>query len=169
MIESFRLVSRSQQRRSGCMVLLDSFLSLLGLCWVFSLLRAGAWLVVASLATTSARNNMEVEHQPARATVTRMHLVHGPQRKRSISSKNSERRSHTSTSFERPTQRRERQTDRQMDRQTDRQAGRQTETERRTEQDRESRTTSQRAWPFTFCEIEPHSCLWHWTRSGSQR
>ena len=33
---------RSQQRRSGCMVLLDSFLSLLGLCRVLSVLRVGS-------------------------------------------------------------------------------------------------------------------------------
>ena len=42
---------RSQQRRSGCMVLIDSFLSLLGLCRVLSLLRVRAWQVVVSLAT----------------------------------------------------------------------------------------------------------------------
>ena len=40
---------RSQQRRSGCMVLLDSFLSLLGLCRVLYLLRARAWQVKASV------------------------------------------------------------------------------------------------------------------------
>ena len=33
---------RSQQRRSGCMVLLDSFPSLLGLCLVLSVLRVRA-------------------------------------------------------------------------------------------------------------------------------
>ena len=43
---------RSQQRRSGCMVLLDSFLSLLGLCQVLSLLRARAWQVVVSVTCT---------------------------------------------------------------------------------------------------------------------
>ena len=39
----------SQQWRSGCMVLLDSFLSLLGLCLVLSLLRVRAWQMVVSL------------------------------------------------------------------------------------------------------------------------
>ena len=66
---------RSQQRRSGCMVLLDSFLSLLGLCRVLSLLRVRAWQVVVSLVTEGTCSKLEVEHQPARATVTRMYLV----------------------------------------------------------------------------------------------
>ena len=66
---------RSQQRRSGYMVLLDSFLSLLGLCRVLSVLRAGAWQVVLSLATAGASSKLEVEHQPARATVAGMQLV----------------------------------------------------------------------------------------------
>ena len=66
---------RSQQRRSGCMVLLDSFLSLLGLCRVLSLLRTGAGLVVASLATAGVSSKLEVEHQPARATVAGMQLA----------------------------------------------------------------------------------------------
>ena len=57
------------------MVLLDSFLSLLGLCRVLFLLRATAWMVVASLATAGARSMLKVEHQAARITVTRMHVV----------------------------------------------------------------------------------------------
>ena len=66
---------RSQQRRSGCMVLLDSRLSPLGLCQVLSLLRAEAWLVVASLVTAGTSRKLEAEHQPARATITGMQLV----------------------------------------------------------------------------------------------
>ena len=66
---------RSQQRRFGCMVLLDSFLSLLGLCRVLSVLMARAWQAVLSLATTGTCSKLEVEHQPARATVTGMQLV----------------------------------------------------------------------------------------------
>ena len=60
---------RSQQRRFGCMVLLDSFLSLLGLCRILSLLRARAWQVVVSLTTEGTCSKLEVEHHPARATV----------------------------------------------------------------------------------------------------
>ena len=63
---------RSQQLRSGCMVLLDSFLSLLGLCRVLSVLRVSAWQVVVSLATEGTCSKLEVEHHPARATVTGM-------------------------------------------------------------------------------------------------
>ena len=63
---------RSQQRRSGCMVLLDSFLSLLGLCRVLTLLRVRAWQVVVSLVTAGTCSKLEVEHQPVRATVTEM-------------------------------------------------------------------------------------------------
>ena len=66
---------RSQQRRSGCMVLLDSFLSLLGLCRVLSVLRVRAWQVVMSLATEGTCSKLEVEHHPARATVTGVKLV----------------------------------------------------------------------------------------------
>ena len=65
----------SQQQRSGCVVLLDSFLSLLGLCWVLSLFRVRAWQVVVSLTTEATCSKLEVEHQPARATVTGMQLV----------------------------------------------------------------------------------------------
>ena len=57
------------------MVLLDSFLSLLGLCRVLSVLRLRAWQVVMSLATAGASSKLEVEHQPARATVAGMQLV----------------------------------------------------------------------------------------------
>ena len=63
---------RSQQRRSGCMVLLDSFLSLLELCRILSLLRVRAWQAVVSLATEGTCSKLEVEHHPARATVTGM-------------------------------------------------------------------------------------------------
>ena len=66
---------RSQQQRSGCMVLRDSCLLLLGLCRVLSLLRAGAWLVVASPATAGASSKLEIEHQDVRATVVGMQLV----------------------------------------------------------------------------------------------
>ena len=41
------------------MVLLDSFLSLPGLCRVFSLLRPEAWQVVASMATAGASSKLK--------------------------------------------------------------------------------------------------------------
>ena len=66
---------KSQQRRSGCMVLLDSFLSMLRLCRVLSVLRARAWQVVMSLATEGTCSKLKVEHQPARTTVTGVKLV----------------------------------------------------------------------------------------------
>ena len=57
------------------MVLLESFLSLLGLCRVLCVLWARAWWVVVSLATAGASSKLEVEQQPAHTTITGMYLV----------------------------------------------------------------------------------------------